>query len=254
MELAGLEGLYRKHRDNGFMVLGFPCSEFDSSKEDSGEAKGAAMSYPVTFPIMDPIFVSGDQAHPLYQYLMNEQKQWNLVKRIKGDCEKFLIDRDGQVIDRFSNFATVQAIDEKIQPLLMRPDSERMLPESYTGMRSVNAPGHDVPVPITEPMDIPSKELRTAAPGETNINAESIKSQPPTREWHPETMAPPPGAGCPINPTISPVYNKPASSGVPAYPLTSSKDPYDAPSGGPPPAPAPFAVEPTSPPAAPRHA
>src|ERR1019366_5540881 len=75
-QFAGLEGLYRKYRDRGLMVLGFPCNQFGAQEPgDAAEiASFCSLTYDVTFPMMDKIDVNGPKAHPLYGFLKHEQK------------------------------------------------------------------------------------------------------------------------------------------------------------------------------------
>ena len=102
-QYAGLEKLWQDYRDQGFAVLGFPCNQFGSQEPGSeGEiADFCETSYGVTFPMFAKVDVNGDNAHPLWAWLKDE-KGGLLGDRIKWNFTKFLIGRDGQVIDRYA--------------------------------------------------------------------------------------------------------------------------------------------------------
>jgi glutathione peroxidase len=102
-QLAGLESLYETHRDRGFTVLGFPCNQFGGQEPGTEEEIGefCQKNYGVTFPMFAKIDVNGDDEHPLWTWLKSE-KGGLLGSRIKWNFTKFLVGRDGQVIERFS--------------------------------------------------------------------------------------------------------------------------------------------------------
>lgn len=102
-QYAGLEKLWQDYRDQGFAVLGFPCNQFGSQEPGSeGEiADFCETSYGVTFPMFAKVDVNGDNVHPLWAWLKDE-KGGLLGDRIKWNFTKFLIGRDGQVIDRYA--------------------------------------------------------------------------------------------------------------------------------------------------------
>jgi glutathione peroxidase len=102
-QLAGLESLYETHRDRGFTVLGFPCNQFGGQEPGTEEEIGefCQKNYGVTFPMFAKIDVNGDDEHPLWTWLKSE-KGGLLGARIKWNFTKFLVGRDGQVIERFS--------------------------------------------------------------------------------------------------------------------------------------------------------
>jgi glutathione peroxidase len=104
-QYAGLETLYRKYREQGLEILAFPCNQFGHQEPGSDEEiRGFCQSnYGVTFPIFAKIEVNGDHAHPLYKHLKNEAGGV-LFDAIKWNFTKFLIGRDGKVIDRIAPF------------------------------------------------------------------------------------------------------------------------------------------------------
>jgi glutathione peroxidase len=119
-QYAGLEALYRKYRDRGLVVLGFPCNQF--GKQEPGDAAEIAsfcsLTYDVDFPMMRKIDVNGPKAHPLYAYLKKTQKGVLGTEAIKWNFTKFLVDRSGRVTGRFPPTAEPQALEGAIEALL----------------------------------------------------------------------------------------------------------------------------------------
>jgi glutathione peroxidase len=119
-QYEGLEALYRKYRERGFAVLGFPCDQF-GHQEPGDEAeiqKFCSLTYEVSFPMYAKIAVNGAGAHPLYQYLKKAQTGLLGTEGIKWNFTKFLIDRAGQVVNRFAPTDTPAKIDADIAALL----------------------------------------------------------------------------------------------------------------------------------------
>jgi glutathione peroxidase len=119
-QYEGLEALYRKHKDQGFAVLGFPCNQFGAQEPGSeGEiAKFCSTNYDVTFPMFAKIDVNGAHAHPLYEYLKSAVPGVAGTEAIKWNFTKFLVDRDGKVIERYAPTTTPAAIEKDIEKLL----------------------------------------------------------------------------------------------------------------------------------------
>jgi glutathione peroxidase len=102
-QYAGLEKLYEEKADRGFRVLGFPCNQFGAQEPGSNEqiAQFCTTRFAVTFPLFDKIEVNGPGRHPLYDALTGAKPgdiAWNF--------EKFLVDRKGEVIERFAPTVT----------------------------------------------------------------------------------------------------------------------------------------------------
>ncbi|HET9294025.1 MAG TPA: glutathione peroxidase [Gemmatimonadales bacterium] len=118
-QYAGLEALYRAHRDQGFAVLGFPCDQFGHQEPGTeGEIKSfCELNYGVTFPLFAKIDVNGDNAHPLYRHLKAARKGL-LGSAIKWNFTKFLVGRDGSVLRRYAPADTPQKIEKDLEPLL----------------------------------------------------------------------------------------------------------------------------------------
>jgi len=114
-QYEGLEKLYRDHQDKGLVVLGFPCDQF-GHQEPGSEAEIAefcSLTYDVTFPLFAKIEVNGSDTHPLYQWLKSEQGGL-LGGAIKWNFTKFLVGRDGSVIDRFAPTDKPEKLEPKI--------------------------------------------------------------------------------------------------------------------------------------------
>lgn len=97
-QYAGLEALYRKYKDRGFVVVGVPANNFGGQEPGSNEeiAEFCKRTYDVTFPMMAKVSVKGDDMHPLYKHLTATKGgdiRWNFTK--------FLVGKDGRVIERF---------------------------------------------------------------------------------------------------------------------------------------------------------
>jgi glutathione peroxidase len=103
-QYTGLEALYRKHKAQGFAVLGFPCNQF-GAQEPGNEAdiqSFCSLTYDVSFPMFAKVDVNGADAHPLYRHLKHERPGLLGTEAIKWNFTKFLIDRNGQVIKRYA--------------------------------------------------------------------------------------------------------------------------------------------------------
>lgn len=117
-QLKDLEELYREHKGRGFVVLGFPCNQFaNQEKNDNKEISDfCQLNYGVTFPMFEKIKVNGTDAHPLYKYLKKETKGI-LSDEIKWNFTKFLIDREGKVIKRYSPLTSIKSIKKDIEKI-----------------------------------------------------------------------------------------------------------------------------------------
>lgn len=118
-QFEGLEELYQEYKDDGFIILGFPSNQF--GKQDPGTNEEirdfCQINYGVSFPMMKKIDVNGDNEDPLNTYLKDEQGGV-LSGKIKWNFTKFLIDRDGNVVDRYAPTTKPEDIKEDIEKLL----------------------------------------------------------------------------------------------------------------------------------------
>ncbi len=103
-QYKGLEELYEKFKDQGLMILGFPCNQFGSQEPGSNEEiqQFCSLNYNVTFPVMAKVDVNGSKADPLYQWLKEEAPGILGTEMIKWNFTKFLIGKDGKVIKRYA--------------------------------------------------------------------------------------------------------------------------------------------------------
>ena len=102
-QYAGLQELYEKYKDQGLAVLGFPYNQFGGQEpgEEEQIKKFCESKFGVTFPLFSKIDVNGDDTHPLYKYLKS-QKNGMINSAIKWNFTKFLIDKNGKVVERFA--------------------------------------------------------------------------------------------------------------------------------------------------------
>jgi glutathione peroxidase len=119
-QYAGLEALYAKYRDRGFVVLGFPCNQFGA--QEPGDATEIAtfcsLTYDVDFPVMRKIDVNGPRAHPLYAYLTAQKRGLLGTRDIKWNFTKFLVDRQGEVVKRFAPIVEPKTLEGAVEALL----------------------------------------------------------------------------------------------------------------------------------------
>jgi len=121
-QYTGLQQVYRKYRKQGFTVLGFPCDQFGHQEpgDENEIANFCSTIYHVTFPMFAKIDVNGSHAHPLFNWLKRERGGL-LGGRIKWSFTKFLIGRDGTVIDRYGPTQTPEKLADKIEAALAAP-------------------------------------------------------------------------------------------------------------------------------------
>ncbi|HVT36104.1 MAG TPA: glutathione peroxidase [Nevskiaceae bacterium] len=119
-QYKGLEEIWRKHKDQGLVILGFPCDQFGHQEPgDENEIKNfCSLSYDVTFPLFAKIEVNGANAHPLYQYLKSEAPGLLGSEGIKWNFTKFLIDKSGKVVKRYGSVDKPESIEKDIEKLL----------------------------------------------------------------------------------------------------------------------------------------
>jgi glutathione peroxidase len=119
-QYTGLEALYQRFRDKGFVVLGFPCNQF--GKQEPGDAAEIARfcstTYPVSFPLFGKIEVNGPGTHPLYGQLKEQAKGLLGSEKVKWNFTKFLVNREGEAVERFAPTVKPEDIAPKIVKLL----------------------------------------------------------------------------------------------------------------------------------------
>ncbi len=119
-QYRGLQQLYERYRARGFVVLGFPCNQFGAQEPGGNDeiAQFCETRYGVSFPMFAKIDVNGDSTHPLFKFL-KERKPGTLgTESIKWNFTKFLVDRDGNVVERYSARTEPESIAADIERLL----------------------------------------------------------------------------------------------------------------------------------------
>ncbi len=137
----GLEALYQKYKDKGLVVVGFPCDQFGHQEPGNNEeiAEFCRLNFGVTFPLMDKVEVNGENANPIFkwlyaekpfagfgegetaqfmdQMLSNQDPNYASNPDIKWNFTKFLIDRNGNVVDRFEPTVAPEQMEQRIVEL-----------------------------------------------------------------------------------------------------------------------------------------
>ncbi len=118
-QYKGLQNLHDEFAEQGFNVLGFPCDQFGNQEfsDDAEIATFCEKNFGVTFPMFSKVDVNGDEAHPLFAWLRKE-KSGLLGGKIKWNFTKFLIGRDGAVVDRFGPTTKPEKITSDIERVL----------------------------------------------------------------------------------------------------------------------------------------
>lgn len=119
-QYTGLEELYEKFRDQGLVVLGFPCDQFGHQEPgDEAEIKSfCSLNYDVQFPLFAKIDVNGANADPIYKYLKHEAKGLLGSESIKWNFTKFLVDKNGKVVKRYAPTDTPESIEKEVAAVL----------------------------------------------------------------------------------------------------------------------------------------
>jgi len=118
-QFNGLQQLYEKYHAQGLEILGFPCDQFNHQEFDNIEEtmQFCQVNYGVTFPMFAKVDVNGDNADPLFQFL-KQQKKGVLTKNIKWNFTKFLIDRNGQVVERYAPTTEPAQLEKDLEKVL----------------------------------------------------------------------------------------------------------------------------------------
>jgi len=119
-QFKGLQKLHEKYADEGLAVLGFPSNQFRQQEPGSNDEilQACELNHGVTFPLFGKIDVKGPNADPLFQYLTNAKRGFLGSKTIKWNFTKFLVDRNGRIVRRFSPTVTPERIESSIRSLL----------------------------------------------------------------------------------------------------------------------------------------
>ena len=119
-QYEGLESLYRKYKDKGFVVLGFPCNQFGRQEPGSENdiRRFCDDHYGVTFPLFAKIDVNGPNAHPLYRHLKSAKKGLLGREAIAWNFTKFLVGRNGDVLRRYGSRRKPENIEKDVAALV----------------------------------------------------------------------------------------------------------------------------------------
>ena len=119
-QYEGMEKIYQQFKDQGFVVLGFPCNQFGAQEPGSSADIGAfcQKNYGVHFPMFEKINVNGDKTHPLYQFLKSQAPGVLGSEAIKWNFTKFLIKKDGTIYNRYAPLTKPEDLVADITQLL----------------------------------------------------------------------------------------------------------------------------------------
>jgi len=119
-QFDALEALYQKYKSQKFVILGFPCNQFARQEpvSDADMTQTCSLNYGVTFPLSQKIAVNGSKTHPLFKYLKDSIPNGILGTIIKRNFTKFLIDRNGNPVQRYAPITTPTQIQTDIIALL----------------------------------------------------------------------------------------------------------------------------------------
>jgi len=119
-QYGGLQELYERYHDQGFEVLGFPCNQFAGQEPGGADdiQQFCQVNYGVTFPMFDKVNVNGSETHPLFKHLKKRAPGALGIKAIKWNFTKFLVDQEGNVVERFEPNVEPADIAPAIEALL----------------------------------------------------------------------------------------------------------------------------------------
>ena len=119
-QYKGLEALHEAYKDQGLVVLGFPCNQFGAQEPGSADEIGAfcEKNYGVTFQLFEKVDVNGENAHPLFNFLKKTAPGVLGTEGIKWNFTKFLVGKDGQVFERYASTTAPESMKQDIEKLL----------------------------------------------------------------------------------------------------------------------------------------
>lgn len=119
-QYEGLQALYAKYKDKGLEILAFPCNQFGGQEPGTNNEikEFCSTNFNVTFPLFDKIDVNGEKTAPLYKYLKEAAPGTLATKAIKWNFAKFLVDKNGKVLDRYGSAHKPEQLEEKIKEIL----------------------------------------------------------------------------------------------------------------------------------------
>lgn len=119
-QYAGLEALWQAYRERGLIIVGFPCNQFGEQEPGDEAAIGefCSLTYNVSFPMFAKVLVNGDNTHPVYKFLKKEARGVLGTESVKWNFTKFLLDREGKVVERFAPTTLPEDLATDIEKLL----------------------------------------------------------------------------------------------------------------------------------------
>jgi len=119
-QYAGLEALWKKYGKRGLVVLGFPCNQFGAQEpgDEAAIAEFCSTTYDITFPMFAKVDVNGDDTHPIFAFLKTGAPGVLGTEAIKWNFTKFLVDREGMVVDRYASAQKPEDMAADIERLL----------------------------------------------------------------------------------------------------------------------------------------
>jgi len=119
-QYKGLQELYEKYKEKDFVILGFPCNQFGGQEPEDDESIGefCQLNHGVSFPLMKKSDVNGDNSSEVYKFLKSQKAGIFGLTRIKWNFEKFLIDKQGNVVNRWASTTTPSAIEAEVAKLV----------------------------------------------------------------------------------------------------------------------------------------
>ena len=119
-QYEGLENLYEKYKNEDFIVLGFPSNQFANQEPESNEKikEFCSLTYDVKFDMFAKVDVNGENEAPIYKFLKSNQKGILGTENIKWNFTKFLVDKEGNIVDRFGSATTPESIEADVVKLL----------------------------------------------------------------------------------------------------------------------------------------
>ncbi|MFC7421972.1 glutathione peroxidase [Iodobacter arcticus] len=119
-QYEGLQALYERYKGRGFVVLGFPCNQF-GAQEPGNEVEiqdFCTINYGINFPMFAKVDVNGESAAPLFTWLKEEKPGLLGIEAVKWNFSKFLLDKQGKVVDRFAPMTKPEDLSAEIEKLL----------------------------------------------------------------------------------------------------------------------------------------
>ncbi|MDX1761674.1 MAG: glutathione peroxidase [Christiangramia sp.] len=119
-QYEGLENLYQQYKDDGLVILGFPCNQFGAQESGTSDEieEFCQVNYGVSFPMFEKIDVNGNNAHPIFKFLKSKLSGGLLGSKIKWNFTKFIIDSEGNPVKRFSPITKPEKMVGTIQKTL----------------------------------------------------------------------------------------------------------------------------------------